>query len=71
MIFISAFASVVDISKEILSFTMELNVYVITAWIKKYKSITKKKKKKHNEITLVAKTNLDCIKGSISRSLTD
>ena len=35
-----------------------------------YESIIKKKKKKHDEITLLAKTNLDCIKGSISRSLT-
>ena len=67
MIFISAFASAVDISKEIFSSTIGLNICVIIAWIKKYKSITKKKKKKHNEITLVAKTNLDCIKGSISR----
>ena len=42
-----------------------LNICVITAKIQKYKSITKKKKKKHNEIALLAKTNLDFIKGSI------
>ena len=30
-----------------------------------------KKKRKHNEMALLAKTNLDCIKGSISSSLTN
>ena len=34
-----------------------------------YKSIIKKKKKNHGDITLLAKTNLDCIKGSISSCL--
>ena len=47
------------------------NICAITARIKKYKSIIKKKKEKHNEIALLAKTNLDCIKDSIFRSLTD
>ena len=42
----------------------------LLATIKKFKSITKKKKK-HDEITLLEKTNLDCVKGTISRSLTD
>ena len=36
----------------------------------KYKSIIKKKKKKHYETTLLAKTNLDCIKSFICSSLT-
>ena len=38
---------------------------------KKYNSIIKKTKNKYNEITLLPKTNLDSMKGSISRSLTD
>ena len=38
--------------------------------IKKYKPVSKKKEKKHNEIALLAKTNLDYIKSSISRSFT-
>ena len=41
------------------------------ARIKKYKSIIKKKRKKHVEIALLAKTSLDCIKNSTSSSLTD
>ena len=51
--------------------TTKLNICPITTRIKKYKSINKKKKKKHDEIALLAKTYLDCIKDLISRSLTD
>ena len=36
-----------------------------------FEKIKKKKKKKHKEIALLAKATLDCIKGLISRSLTD
>ena len=69
---ISAFVSFVDISKGIMSSTIGLNICAIIARIKKYKSrIIKKKKKKHDEIALLRKTNLDCTKGSISRSITD
>ena len=68
---ISTFASLVDISKEIMSSTIRLNICGTTARIKKYKSIIKKKKKKHDEIVLLAKPNLDCIKSLISRPLTD
>ena len=66
----SAFASLINISKEIMSVTIGLNICGIIARIRKYKSITKKKKKKHDEIALLAKTNLDCIKGSPSRHAT-
>ena len=62
-------ASLADISVEILSFTIRWNVCLIIAGIKKYKIIIKKKKK-HYEIALLAKTNLDYIKNLISRSLT-
>ena len=68
---ISALASLVDISKGIMSYTIELNIFSIIAKIKKYKSIIKKKKKKRDEIALLAKTNLHCINGSISRSSTN
>ena len=68
---ISLLASLVDISKEILSSTIALNICAIMTRIKTNKSINKKKKKKHNEMALLAKTNLDCIKGLISRCLTN
>ena len=68
---ISAFPSLIDISKGIMSYKIRLNICAIIARIKKYKSIIRKKKKKHDKIVLLAKTNLDCIKGLISRSLTD
>ena len=55
-----------DISKGVLSSTIGLNIYAIIARTKKYKS--KYLKKKHDEIVLLAKPNLDCIKSSISRS---
>ena len=68
---LSAFASLVDISKGIMSSTIELNICTIIARIKKYKSIIKKKKEKHYKIALLAKTNLDSIKVLISWSLND
>ena len=66
-----SFASLIDIFKRTMSSTTGLNIFAIIARVQKYKSIIKKKKKKHNEITLLAKTNLNSIKGLISRSLTD
>ena len=66
-----AFASLIDISKRIMSSTIGLNIWAIIARIKKYKSIIKKKKKKHDKIALLEKTNLDCIEDLISRSVTD
>ena len=65
----STFASLVDISKGVMSSAIGLNIYATITRIKKYKEIIKKEKKKHDEIALLAKTNLDCMKGSISRSL--
>ena len=50
--------------------TTGLNICAIIARIKKYKSVIKKKKKELNEIALLAKTNLDSTKASISWSLT-
>ena len=54
----SAFASLVDILIGITSSAIGLTICPITAGIKKYKSIIKKKKKekKHDQVVLLAKT---------------
>ena len=49
---ISAFASLIVISIEITSSNTGLEICAITAGIKKYKSILKKKIKKHDKIVL-------------------
>ena len=43
------------------------NICVITAGIQKYKSVIKKKTKKHNKILLLGKAKLDNIKALISK----
>ena len=48
-----------------------LNSHLLTFSTKKYKSIIKEEKKKHDQIAFLVKTNLDCIKGFFSRSLID
>ena len=53
-----------------MSSTKRLNIYATIVRIKKFKSIIKKKKKKHDEIALLAKTNLDLVKVSTPCSLT-
>ena len=53
---ISASASFIDIPIGIMSSAIGWKICSITAWIKKYKSIIKKKKKKHNKIVLLAKS---------------
>ena len=55
-------ASLVGFSIGITSCAIGLKFCVITAGIKKYKSIIKKKKKKHNEILSLAKSKLNSIK---------
>ena len=44
---------------------------MITAGIKKYKSLIKKKKKKHDKIVFLAETMLNTTKFSISKDLID
>ena len=68
---ISPFASLVDIPMGFMSSTFGLSICAIIARIKKYKSIIKKKKKKHDEIVLLAKTKLNSIEGLISKALID
>ena len=53
------------------SFAIELKIFIITAGIKKYKSIIKKIKKKHNKIALLAKSKLNSVKFLISMAFTD
>ena len=48
---------------------MTINIFVITAGIKKHKSIIKKKKKKLDKIVLLAKTKLNTIEALVSKTL--
>ena len=55
----------------ITSSAIVLKIGAITAGIKKYKSIMKKKKKKHDKIVLLAKSKLNRIEVLISKALID
>ena len=68
---ISAFASLVHVPVGNRSSAIEIKVCAITAGIKKYKSIIKKKKKKHDKIVLLGKDKLNTIEVLISKALTD
>ena len=68
---ISVFASLLGISIVITSPAIELKIWAITAGIKKYNSIIKKKKKKHDKIVLLAKSKLNTIEVLISSALID
>ena len=68
---ISAFASLVGIPIRITSPAIGLKICVITAEIKRYKSIIKKKKRIHDKIVLLAKSQQNGIDLSISKALTD
>ena len=68
---ISAFASLVVIPRTITSPAIGLKICVITVGMKRYKSIIKKKKKKHDKIVLLAKSKLNSIEVLISKALFD
>ena len=68
---ISAFASSLGIPLGITSSAIGLKICGIIAGIKKYKSIIKKKKKKHDKIVLLAKCKLNSIEVIISKALID
>ena len=70
-VFISNFVSLVDIQIGITSSRIILKICAITAGIKKYKSITKKMKKKHDSLVLLAKSKLSSIGVLISKTLID
>ena len=56
---ISVFASLIGVFVGIASSAVESKVCAITAEIKMYKSIIKKKMKKHDKMVLLAKTKLN------------
>ena len=68
-VLISAFTSLVAVHVGITSSPVKLKIYAITTGIKKYKSIIKKKKKKHNEIVLLGKSKLNTIEDLIFKAL--
>ena len=68
---ISVFASLVGIPIGITSSSIRLKIFPITAAIKKYKLIIKKKKKKHDKIKLLAKSKLRRTEALISKALID
>ena len=66
---VSAFSSLVDIPVGITSSAVGIDICAITAGIKNYKSMTKKKKKKHDKIALFVKDKLNAIEVPISKCL--
>ena len=53
----------------ITSSAARLKIYVISAWIKKFKSLIKKKRKKHDKIVLLAKSYLNSMEVFICKAL--
>ena len=68
---ISGFASLIGIPIEITSSAIGSKTCAIAAGIKKYKSIIKKKKNKHDKMVLLAKSKLYSIEVLISKALID
>ena len=63
----SAFASLVCVPVGITSSAIGIKIYVITSGVKKYKSIIKKKKKKHCKTVLLEKDKLNTVEVLISK----
>ena len=68
---ISAFVLLVGVPVGFASFAVGIKICAITAVIKKYKLIIKKKRKKHDKIALLGKANLENIEVLISKTLID
>ena len=68
---ISAFASLVGNPVGITSSAIGLKICATTAGIKKYKSKSNKKKRKHDKVELLAKFKLNSIEFLISNDLYD
>ena len=68
---ISDFASLIDIPIKIRSSAIGLKICAIAAGIKTFKSIIKKKKRKHDEIVFLAKSKSNEIDVLISKALID
>ena len=58
---ISALASLIGIPIKITSSAVGLNICVITAGIKRYKSIIEKKEEKHDRMPLLAKSKVNSL----------
>ena len=65
----SAFASLVGVPVGIANSTVGIKICAISVWIKNYKSVIKKNRKKHDKIVLLAKTKLITIKILVSKAL--
>ena len=65
------FASFVCVPVGITSSAVGIKICAITSGIKRYKSVIKKKKKKHDKIVLLGKDKLNTIEVLISKSLID
>ena len=70
-VLISAFPSLVCVAVGITTSTVGIKICRITAGIKKYKSILKKKKKKHDKTVLFRKIKLNTVEVLISKALID
>ena len=70
-VLISALFSLVCAPVSIVSFAVGINICGKTAGLKTYMSIIEKKREKHDEILLIAKTKLNTIKVLISKALID
>ena len=71
MCFNFCFPSLSHISIEITSSSIGLKICAIASGIKKYKSIIKKEKKKHDKIVFLAKSKLNSIEVLLSKDLID
>ena len=65
----STFASLVGILIGITSSAATIKISAITEEMKRYRSILKKKKKKHDQIVLLGKPKLNAIEVLISKAL--
>ena len=66
---ISEFTWLVCVPAGMTSFAIGLKICVITAGIKKYKSVIKKKNKKYDKIVLLGNDKLNTIEVLISKAL--
>ena len=68
---IPAFTSLIGFPIGTTISAIDIRICAITAGIKKYKSIIKKKEKKHDKIVLLAKSKLNTIDALILKALID
>ena len=66
---VPAFVSLACVPAGIISSVVGIKICAFTAGIKKYKSIIKKKKKRHDEIVLLGKDELNTVEVLICKAL--